>query len=154
MPHTFRSMLIPAADRDLARQIWGTLDPEYAGTFRFPCAPDGSDEITDYCDAGPITQDAALLMPLGVYQQQEDGTWKLIYRDDGNPRRVKWFCENASPPLVLTFATVTGIWDRADVTEENLNDMLARRGLHIVWPEDPAPADDLAEGFEVEGVPV
>ena len=134
MPHVHRSMIIPAADRDLARQIWGTLDPEYAGTFRFPCAPDGSDEITHYCDAGPVTTDAALLMPLGVYERQDD-TWKLLYRDDGNPRRVKWFCENASPPLDLPFKTVTGIWDRADVSEENLNDALARRGLHIVWPE-------------------
>ena len=133
MPHTFRSMLIPAADRDLARQIWGTLDPEYAGTFRFPCAPDGSDEITHYCDAGPITQDAALLMPLGVYERQEDGTWKLLYRDDGNPRRVKWFCELKG--LDLPFKTVAGIWDRADVTEETLYDALSRRGLHIVWPE-------------------
>ena len=133
MPHTFRSMLIPAADRDIARQIGGTLDPEYAGTFRFACAPDGSTEITHYCDAGPITQDAALLMPLGVYEWQEDNTWKLIYRDDGNPRRVKWFCELKG--LDLPFKTVTGIWDRADVTEETLNDALARRGLHIVWPE-------------------
>ena len=137
MPHTFRSMLIPAADRDLARAIWGTLDPEYANTFRFACAADGTDEITHYCDAGPITSDAALLMPLGVWEQLEDGAWKLVYRDDGNPRRVKWFCENASPPLELTFTTVTGIWDRADVTEQPLNDALARRGLHIVWPEAP-----------------
>ena len=133
MPHTFRSMIIPAADRDLAQQIWGTLDPEYAGTFRFACAADGSDEITHYCDAGPVTTDAALLMPLGVYEWQEGGTWKLLYRDDGNPRRVKWFCELKG--LDLPFKTVTAIWDRADVTEETLYDALARRGLHIVWPE-------------------
>ena len=144
MPHTHRAMIIPASDRDTARKIWGTLDPEYADTFRFACAADGSDEITHYCDAGPITTDAALLMPLAVYEQN-DGTWKLIYRDDGNPRRVKWFCEQKG--YDVTFKTVTDIWDRADVTEEPLNDALARRGLHIVWPE--APAAD-AEGQQID----
>ena len=150
MPHVHRALIIPAADRDIAQQIWGTLDPEYAGTFRFPCGPEGTDEITHYCDAGPITSDAALLMPLGVYEWQEDNTWKLLYRDDGNPRRVKWFCEQRG--YDVTFKTVIDIWDRADVTEELLYDALARRGLHIVWPKAPAAEPEPAVDVPLEEV--
>lgn len=138
MPHTFRSMLIPAADRDLARQIWGTLDPEYANTFRFPCTsasdPDSKD-ITHYCDAGPITDAAALLMPLEYWIQDPDtGAWTLEYRDDGNPKRVQWFCKNQGFDVPLP--DVENIWRHASVSEQDLNRALERMNLRILWPEE------------------
>lgn len=144
MPHTFRSMLIPAADRDTARQIWGTLDPEYANTFRFACgsAADPNDKtITHYCDAGPITDAAALLMPLEYWTLDPDtGFWVMQYRDDGNPKRVYWFCKNKGAEFSLE--SIEGIWARASVSEQPLNDALARAGLRIIWPDAPEPESE------------
>ena len=153
MPHTHRAMIIPAADRDTARKIWGTLDPEYADTFRFACGSAADPEskiISHYCDAGPITEAAALLMPLEYWTLDPDtGFWVLQYRDDGNPKRVYWFCKSKGAEFSLE--QIEGIWARASVSEQSLDAALARAGLRIIWPEAPESKPEQAPGETDDG---
>lgn len=128
----FRTMIVPAADADLARSIADTISPEnYSGMFTTPCCDvDDPTVITHYISTGIVTDEFAHLVPLATWTQ-EDGNWVQTDYYPGDPVTVAEACAAADPPLSVTSQQVEDIFHASDVTEQDPFVAMQRLGLTL-----------------------
>lgn len=131
--HTYRCLIVPDADVALARKVWA-LDPEYSNEFRIPLAPAGAAAPTHWMSAGPVTVEAARLLPLKAWDDEGDE----IY-DPGHPDEVAQRCRDDG--LEVTDQEIQALWLAANVTEQSVSVALDRLGLEY-WQEPVAPDAD------------
>lgn len=137
MDYFWRCIIIPAAEADLTRQIWATLDPAYNDEFRIPLV-DASDRsaVTWFMSAGWVPETSTHLMPFSVWQLSEDGQWVLADYNPGDPVAVAEGCRIQG--LEVTDKQVAAIWQVADVTDEPIDTALGRLSLARYAPPEPA----------------
>lgn len=125
------TLIVPAADADLARSICDTISPEnYSGMFPTPCGPTSS-AITHYITSGPCSERFAALAPRATWERDEDGAWVQTDYYPGEPITVADLCRAAEPPLEITDDQVTDLWAAADVSTQDPFVALARLGLML-----------------------
>lgn len=136
MDHVYRCMIVTDADAPLAREAWGTLDPEYSREFRIPLAASADPTvITHWMSAGPVTTTAAYLLPLKTWDA--DGNEQYY---PGHPDEVAARCRDAG--LEVTDAQIEALWLASDVSEQPV--MTALNKLDLVFWQEPVD-----ETFEV-----
>ena len=138
MREIFRTLIVPAADAPLARQIALTLSPVGgSGMWLAGLSPSGQEPATHYVSTGLIGPDFAALVPCTFWAMDENGDWVVTGSEPGNASLVVLACGAVDPPLVLTEAEVQGIMDRADVTEQEPFVAYSRMGLKLISEEMP-----------------
>jgi hypothetical protein len=134
----FRTLILPAADAPLARQIASTLSPVGgSGMWTTGLSADGNDPATHYVSTGLIGPSFAAIMPSQTYALDEQGRWVLTGSVRGQPAFVIAACAAADPPLKLTAAQVQGLMDRADISEQEPFVAFSRMGLKLIAGDAP-----------------
>ena len=125
-----RSIIVAAAQRDLAADICATLaGAGGSGMFTTPLSADGAAPATHYISAGMIEDAFAALLPLDALV---DDVWTRTYA--GLPETIVQLY-NATDNPSMTLDQVTAVFASADVSDEDPHQAMARLGLQIVTPE-------------------
>jgi hypothetical protein len=130
MSDTFRTLIVTASDAPLARIVAATLSPAGVGMWVTPLAPTSDDAPTHYISTGWISPEFADMVPCVTWQQDEDGAWVEVGRDDGNAVMVYMGC--VAGGLDVTQAEIDGLFLRSDVSEQEPWTALTRLGLVMV----------------------
>lgn len=137
--HVYRAMFVTDADAPLAREAWGTLDPEYGKEFRIPLAASSDPAvITHWMSAGPVTTGAAYVLPLKTWDAEGQEQYY-----PGHPDKVAQQCRDAG--MEVTDAQIDALWRAADVSEQPVTTAMGRLGLVFYAEPEPEPVDELAE---------
>ena len=135
MSDIFRTLILPAEVTPLAQEIAATLSPAGQNMWTTGISPTGTAPGTHYISSGLIGPDFAHMVPLQVWELDEDGQWQLVRTEPGNPQAVTDACNAAG--LAVTLEQVEAIFAAADVTEQEAHEAMARLGLQMVQPTEP-----------------
>lgn len=137
MTEIFRTLIVPAADAPLARQIALTLSPVGgSGMWLAGLSPSGQEPATHYVSTGLIGPDFAMLVPC-TFWAQEDGDWVCVGAEFGNAALVVAACGAVDPPLALTEKQVQELMNEADISEQEPFVAYSRMGLKLISEEMP-----------------
>jgi len=125
----FRSLIIPAADAPLARDIAATLSPHGVGMWTTGLAPDSEGPPTHFISTGYIDPQFAAMVPSKTWELVDD-VWTVTATEPGSPTMVYGACAQAG--LQTTLAAVQGLFSRADVSPQEPREAMARMGLVLV----------------------
>lgn len=135
MSNAFRTMIVPAANVQLARDIAITLSPAGGvAMWTTGLSADGSEPATHYVSTGIINEQFAVLMPEQMWQQQEDGSWTMTDSVPGDPATIHGLCVAAG--MTVTLADVQAVFTAADVTVQEPFAAMGRMGLQLVSSGD------------------
>lgn len=135
MSDTFKTLIIPDAHVDLARQLCA-LEAGGAGMFTTGLSADGKEPATHYISSGWCPPLIAKFTPLQVWEWQED-TWVMVDSIPGNAAAVFKASQDADPPLDCTLADIEALFTDSDITQQEPFVAMGRMGLVIVQPEEP-----------------
>ena len=128
----FRTLIVPAANVDLARAIAASFGPGGVGMFTTPISASGSDPATHYISSGYVPSEYGYLVPLQVWSQDQNGDWVLVGTEPGDPVAV--YTAATAQGVVCTQADVDALFAAADVTEQEPFTAMGRLGLTIINP--------------------
>ncbi len=138
MTEIFRTLIVPAADAPLARQIALTLSPVGgSGMWTTGLSASGQEPATHFVSTGLIGPDFAMLVPCTFWAVDESGDWVVTGSEPGNASLVVLACGAVDPPLALTEKQVQGIMDRADISEQEPFVAFSRMGLKLIAGDAP-----------------
>lgn len=133
MPDIFRTLIVPAANVELARQIATSFGSGGVGMFTTPLSASGSDPATHYISSGYVPPEYGYLVPMQVWSQDQNGNWVLVGTEPGDPVAV--YTAATAQGVVCTQADVDALFAAADVTEQEPFTAMGRLGLTIINPE-------------------
>lgn len=153
---TFRTMIVPAADAPLARQLAAAIDPGSSSDMWItPLAPTPTAIIpTHYVSTGWVSETFAAPLPLAewTYQATDDtgASWIWVRTGylPGNPDAVVAAAAALDPPLMVTEADVTALFAAADVTTEDPWVAFGRLGLVMVT--DAVSPEEVHDGATID----
>lgn len=128
----FRTLIVPAANVDLARAIATSFGPGGVGMFTTPLSASGSDPATHYISSGYVPPEYGYLVPLQVWSLDQNGDWVLVASEPGDPVAV--YTAATAQGVVCTQADVDALFAAADVTEQEPFTAMGRLGLIIINP--------------------
>lgn len=132
MADLFRTLIIPAVDAPLTREIAASFGPGGDGMFTTPLSADGLDPATHFISSGYIPAEFAYMVPYQDWQQDETGTWVLVASEPGDPVAV--YQAASAQGVTCTLADVEAIFADADVTAQEPFVAMGRLGLTIIQP--------------------
>jgi len=130
----FRTLIVPTANVDLARQIAASFGPGGEGMWTTPLSASGSDPATHYISTGYVPPDYGYLVPCQTWVQEEDGTWVMTNSEPGDPVAV--YTAAVAQGVKCTQADVDALFAAADVTEQEPFVAMGRLGLQIIQSFD------------------
>ena len=128
----FRTLIVPAANVDLARAIATSFGPGGVGMWTTPLSASGSDPATHYISSGYVPPEYGYLVPLQVWSQDQNGDWVLVGTEPGDPVAV--YTAATAQGVVCTQADIDALFAAADVTEQEPFTAMGRLGLTIINP--------------------
>jgi len=126
----FRSLIIPTAQVQLARDIAATLSPAGANMWLTGLSATGSAPATHYISTGLISPEFAALVPEQVWEQDENGDWVQTGSTPGDPVLCYQMC--VAQGMTVTQAEVDSVYAAADVTAQEPFVAMGRLGLTLV----------------------
>jgi hypothetical protein len=139
MNYIFRTLIVPAASVQLARQIATSFGPDGEGMWITPLSASGLDPATHYISSGYVPPEYGYLVPLQVWAQYEyGGDWVLVSSEPGDPVTVytaataQTDVERVS--VVCTQQDIDNLFATVDVTEQEPFVAMGRLGLTIINP--------------------
>ena len=132
MPDTFATLIVPTAHVDLARAIAASFGPGGDGMWTTPLSSDGLDPASHYISSGFVPEAFAYMVPLQVWETDENGAWVLVSSEPGDPVAVYTAATEAG--VICTQADVDALFTSADVTAQEPFVAMSRLGLSIVNP--------------------
>ena len=137
---TFRTLIIPDANVDLARQLCA-LEAGGSGMFTTGLSADGKAPATHYISSGVCPKFVASYGPLQVWEQQE-GEWVMVDSIPGNAGAVYKASQAADPPVDCTLKDVQALFTDSDITEQEPFTAMQRMGLQMVQPDEPVQEEE------------
>ena len=129
---TYRAIIVPDAQVTYARELSAAVaGPAGAGMFTTPLSPTGQEPATHWISAGLISEDFAAMLPLTTYPEDAEPI-----TTPGNPEAVATLANEAG--YETTTDAVQALFDASDVTEQEAHEVMARLGLQMVQPTEPA----------------
>ena len=128
----FRTLIVPTAHVDLARAIAASFGPGGDGMWTTPLSATGADPASHYISSGFVPEAFAYMVPLQVWEQNEDGAWVLVSSEPGDPVAVYTAATEAG--VICTQAEVDALFAAADVTAQEPFVAMGRLGLTIINP--------------------
>lgn len=126
----FRTLIVPAANVSLAREIATSFGPGGEGMWTTPLSESGSDPATHYISSGYVPFEYSYLVPLQVWALNEEGNWVLVGTEPGDPVAV--YTAATAQGVVCTQADVDALFAAADVTEQEPFTAMGRLNLQII----------------------
>ena len=140
MTDVFRTMIVPAAEVALARQIATTVAPVAGqGMWTTPLSADGQEPATAYVSTGFIAPEWKVLMPLQTWEEV-DGVWTQTDAYPGDAVQLLAAIQAADPDTTITLPQLVGLFATCDVTTQDPWVAFQRLGLQIVQVEEVLPA--------------
>ena len=146
MSDSFRTLIVPTSQVELARSIAAAFGPGGVGMFIAPLSPNGDEPATHYCSTGYIPSEFAHMVPCQYWAQDEDGNWEETGEDPGDPQAVYDAVTRdvtdedgnvIRPGLDVTLAEIEALFAAADVTTQNPYVAFGRMGIEQVRTDDP-----------------
>jgi hypothetical protein len=130
----FRTLIVPAASVELAREIAASFGPGGANMWITPLSPAGADPATHYISSGYVPPEYQFLVPCQTWEQDEDGQWIMTGSTPGNPVAVYEHC--VASEIECTQDDIDALFATVDVTEQKPFVAMARLGLQIINPPE------------------
>lgn len=134
MADLFRTLIVPAAYVDAARQIAASFGPGGVGMWRTALSPTGAEPATHYISTGQIPAEFAGLSPYVEYGTDKDGKLIEKTRFAGDSDMVSALASKAKLPVTLK--QIQAIFAASDVSTQEPFEAMARLGLKIINPPD------------------
>lgn len=128
----FRTLIVPADQAPLAREIATALSQGGVGMWQTPLAATDDAPPTHYVSTGWIPEGWQYMVPT-QYWEQQDGVWIKTGETPGDPVAVYYAAVAAG--IAVTQADVDALFAIADVTEQEPDVAYARLGLMITASE-------------------
>ena len=128
----FRTLIVPAANVIFARTLATSFGPGGEGMWITPLSTNGLDPATHYISSGYVPPEYSYLVPLQVWQKDEEGHWEFIGGESGDPVTV--YTTAIAQGISCTQADVNALFAYADVTEQEPFVAIERLGLKIINP--------------------
>ena len=136
---TFRSLIIPSAHAQLARDLAAAISPENAtGMFTTPLT-DGQ-SVTHYISTGIVSDAFAMPLPCTTWAQDEDGAWTQVSHWPGMPEAIAQMAATLDPPFPLEAAQVAAAFAASDITAQEPFVAMGRMGLSLHSADEPVEA--------------
>lgn len=130
----FRTLIVPAAQAPLARQVAATLSPSGGQNMWLTgLSATGNAPATHYVSTGLISPEFAMLVPEQMWEQDENGDWVQTGSSPGDPVLCYQMCVAAG--MSVTQAQINAVYATADVTGQEPFVAFDRLSLQIVQGE-------------------
>jgi len=121
---TFRTLIIPSAHVQLARDLAAAIDPAGSqGLFMTPLT--NGNQITHYISTGIVSDNFAQPLPCTQWAQDEQGAWVQTSHWPGMPEAP------------LEAAQVAAAFAASDISEQEPFVAMGRMGLSLHSVEEP-----------------
>lgn len=131
---TFRTLIIPSAHVQLARDLAAAIDP-VASVGLFMTALTDGNQITHYISTGIVSDSFAQPLPCTQWAQDEDGAWTQVSHWPGMPEAIAQMAATLDPPFPLEAAQVAAAFAASDISEQEPFVAMARMGLSLYQEE-------------------
>lgn len=126
----FRTLIVPTAQAQLARDIAATLSPAGANMWLTGLSATGNAPATHYVSTGLISPEFAALVPEQTWEQDANGDWVQTGSTPGDSVLCYQMCVAAG--MSVTQAEVDAVYAAADVTAQEPFVAFGRLGLVMV----------------------
>jgi hypothetical protein len=134
MSDIFRTLIIPAAQVALAREIADTLDPAHnANMWITPLSPTGAEPATHFISSGQIPDAFASMVPC-VFWAWGNDAWVETDAYPGDPITVYHAC--IAQGMKVTQDEIDDLFAEADVSDQEPFVAMGRLGVQLV--QEPA----------------
>lgn len=134
---SFRSLIIPSAHVQLARDLASAINPQDAsGMFTTPLT-DGQ-SVTHYISTGIVSDEFAAPLPLTTWAQDEEGAWVQTSHWPGDPQAIADIAAQLDPPFPVSAAEIEVAFNASDITAQEPFVAMGRMGLAL-YQEDIEP---------------
>jgi hypothetical protein len=131
---TFRTLIIPSAHVQLARDLAAAIDPVASvGLFMTPLT--NGNQITHYISTGIVSDAFAQPLPCTQWAQDEDGAWVQVSHWPGMPEAIAQMAGQLDPPFPLEASDVAAAFAASDISEQEPFTAMGRMGLNLHNPE-------------------
>ena len=100
--------------------------------FTTPLSATGADPASHYISSGFVPPEFAYMVPLQVWETDENGAWIMVASEPGDPVAVYEAASAAG--VTCTQAEVDALFAAADVTAQEPFVAMGRLGLTIINP--------------------
>jgi hypothetical protein len=134
---TFRTLIIPSAHVQLARDLAAAIDPVASVGLFMTGLTDGN-QITHYISSGIVSDEFAQPLPLTTWAQDEEGAWVQTSHWPGDPQAIADIAASLDPPFEVTAQQIEAAFAASDISEQEPFVAMARMGLSL-WQEEIEP---------------
>lgn len=135
MSDTFLTLIVPASQVSLARNIAAAMDPGGVGMWITPLSSTGQEPSSHYVSTGWVPEAWQAVVPTQTWEQDSEGAWIKVSETPGNPLFVYERAIEAG--IECTQEEVDALFASVDVTQQDPWTAFARLGLIMV--ELPTP---------------
>ena len=127
---TFRTLIIPSAHVQLARDLAAAIDPVASvGLFMTPLT--NGQTVTHYISSGIVSDAFAEPLPCTQWAQDEDGAWVQVSHSPGDPQAIADIAAQLDPPFDVSAAEIEVAFAASDISEQEPFVAMARMGLSL-----------------------
>ena len=131
---SFRTLIIPTAHVQLARDLAAAISPENASGMFTTALTDGQ-SVTHYISTGIVSDEFAAPLPLTAWARDEDGAWVQVSHWPGMPEAIAEMAGQLDPPFAVTAEQIAAAFNASDISEQEPFVAMARMGLSL-WQEE------------------
>lgn len=127
---TFRTLIIPSAHVQLARDLAAAIDPAGSqGLFMTPLT--NGQTVTHYISSGIVAESFAQPLPCTTWAQDEDGAWVQVSHWPGMPEAIAQMAGQLDPPFDVSAAEIEVAFNASDITAQESFVAMGRLGLSL-----------------------
>ena len=133
---TFRTLIIPSAHVQLARDLAAAIDP-VASVGLFMTGLTNGTQVTHYISTGIVSDQFAMPLPCTQWAQDEEGAWVQVSHWPGMPEAIAQMAATLDPPFPLPVEQVAAAFAASDISEQEPFVAMGRMGLSLHSAEEP-----------------
>ena len=127
---TFRTLIIPSAHVQLARDLAAAIDP-VASVGLFMTGLTNGTQVTHYISTGIVSDQFAMPLPCTQWAQDEEGAWVQVSHWPGMPEAIAQMAATLDPPFPLPVEQVAAAFAASDISEQEPFVAMGRMGLSL-----------------------
>ena len=127
---TFRTLIIPTAHVQLARDLAAAIDPVASvGLFMTPLT--NGQTVTHYISTGIVADTFSAPLPCTQWAQDEDNNWVQTSHSPGDPQAIADIAATLDPPFDVSAAEIEAAFLASDISDQEPFVAMARMGLSL-----------------------
>ena len=126
---SFRTLIIPSAHVQLARDLAAAIDPTGSqGLFTTPLTNDT--QVTHYISTGIVSEAFAGPLPCTQWAHDENG-WVQVSHSPGDPQAIADIAAQLDPPFDVSVEEIAAAFAASDISEQEPFTAMSRMNLAI-----------------------